>query len=264
MGERTEYPHGTFSWVELATTDQDAAKGFYSELFGWDYEDSPVGDGITYSMATLRGRYVGAIAPQQTQERDQDVPPHWNSYVTVDDVDAVSGRAAELGGQLWAPPFDVMDVGRMSVLSDPTGAVVFLWQARQHIGAGLVNEPGAFCWNELATRDPKTATEFYSALLGWEFEPSQATAGPAYWMIKNAGGWNAGMREIGDELPPEVPSHWAVYFAVEDVNASAERATAAAGHVLMPRTEIPERGAFAAIADPQGAFFALYEGLLEP
>jgi uncharacterized protein len=263
MGERTSYPHGTFSWVDLGTTDQDAAKEFFSELFGWDYEDNPVGDGVVYSMATLRGKHVAAISPQMQMEREHGVPPHWNNYVTVDDVDAVTGRVEELGGQVFAPAFDVMEAGRMSVLADPTGAALCLWQANQHPGAGLVNEPGAFCWNELATRDPKPAEDFYSALLGWEFQPSEESAAAAYWMIKNGGGWNGGMREIGDELPPHVPAHWSVYFAVEDVAASADRAAAAGAQVLMPKTEIPGRGAFAALADPQGAAFAVYEGRLE-
>jgi uncharacterized protein len=261
MAERTSYPHGAFSWVELATTEQDAAKSFYSQLFGWDYEDSPVGDGIVYSMATLQGNYVGALSPQRDEERAQGIPPHWNSYVTVDDVDAVAGRVGDLGGQLYAPPFDVMDVGRMAVLADPTGAVLSLWQAGRHIGAGLVNVPGAFCWNELATRDPQAAQDFYSALLGWEIEPSESS-GPPYWMIKNAGRWNGGMRQIGDELRPEVPAHWLVYFAVESVADTVERASAAGAQVMLPRMEI-ERGAIAALDDPQDAGFALYEGQLE-
>jgi predicted enzyme related to lactoylglutathione lyase len=264
MGERTSYEHGAFSWVELATTDQDAAKSFYAELFGWEYDDNPVADGVVYSMAKLEGRYVGAINPQQAQERAMGVPPNWKSYITVDDVDAVSARVSELGGNLLAPPFDVMDVGRMSVLMDPTGAVVSLWQAKSHIGAGVVNVPGAFCWNELGTRDPKAAEDFYSALLGWTFEPSQEAVGPPYWMIRNGERWNAGMRLMGEETPAGVPSHWLVYFAVDSVKGAAERAAALEAQILVPRMDVGERGAFAALTDPQGAAFALFEGRLDP
>lgn len=263
MGERASYEHGTFSWVELATVDQDRAKWFYAELFGWEYEDNPVGDGIVYSMAKLEGRYVGAINPQQQQELDMGVPPHWNSYVTVDDVDAVAGRVADLGGNMLAPPFDVMEVGRMAVLMDPVGAVVSLWQAKTHIGAGVVNVPGAFCWNELATRDTQTAQDFYSALFGWSFEPSQEP-GPPYWMIRSRERWNGGLRLMGEEMPPGVPSHWLVYFAVDSVQAAAERAVGMGATILLPRTDIGERGAIAALDDPQGAGFALFEGQLEP
>src|SRR3954462_2535215 len=153
MGNRTSYAHGTFSWVDNATTDQEGAKSFYSTLFGWDYDDTPVGEGIVYSLAKLCGDVVGAIGPQQQDEISQGIPPHWNNYISVDDVDAVSARVAELGGNLVAPPFDVMDVGRMSVVIDPTGGVLCLWEARTNIGASVVNEHGALCWNDLSTGD---------------------------------------------------------------------------------------------------------------
>ena len=257
MGERTSYPNGTFSWVENATTDQEAAKSFYAELFGWDYEDSPVGDGIYYSMAKLGGKYVAAIAPQQPDEQAMGVPPHWNSYISVDDVDAVSARIAELGGTVHAPPFDVMDVGRMSAISDSTGAVVYLWQAKQHIGAGLVNAPGAFCWTELATREVERAQEFWNELLGWTYQ--QVSEAPAYWTIYNDGNPNGSVRLLGDELPPETPAHWFVYFAVESIDASAPKAAT----TLVPKTRAGGENSFAVVADPLGATFGLFEGQLD-
>lgn len=261
MGTRTSYPNGTISWVENATTDQSGAKAFYATLFGWEYEDSPVGDGIVYSMAKLRGHYVAAIAPQQPDESAMGVPPHWNSYITVDDVDAVSARVEELGGTLHAPPFDVMDVGRMSAISDSTGAVVYFWQAKQHIGAGLVNEPGAFCWNELATRDPDGAQRFWSELLGWTFERVSET--PAYWTIKNGDRSNGGMREFGDELPASIPAHWLTYFAVDSIDATVEVATANGGRVHVPKVQAGEMGSFAMLTDSVGSAFALFEGTLD-
>jgi predicted enzyme related to lactoylglutathione lyase len=262
MGERTSYTHGTFSWVENATTDQDGAKSFYSKLFGWDYEDSPVGDGIYYSMAKIGPAYVAAISPQQRDEQAIGVPPHWNSYITVDDVDAVCARVQELGGTLLAPPFDVMEVGRMAVLSDPTGAVACLWQAKQHIGAGLVNAPGAFSWNELATRDPDVAQEFWSVLLGWEFERIDA-ASIDYWTIRNAGHTNGGMRRIGAESPPDVPPHWLVYFAVDSIDATAETATGAGGAIILAKTPAGGDNKFAVLSDPAGAVFGLVEAELD-
>src|SRR4051812_22190183 len=248
MGERTSYTHGTFSWVDNATTDQGAAKSFYSALFGWDYDDSPIGDGIYYSMAKLGESYVGAISPQQQDERAMGVPPHWNSYITVDDVDAVSARVEELGGTLHAPPFDVMDVGRMSALSDPTGAVAYLWQPKRHIGAGLVNEPGAFCWNELGTRDPDRSRQFWSGLLGWTFEKIDA-APIGYWSVYNDGQPNGGMRVMGDETPADVPPHWLVYFAVESIDAAAETVTGAGGRGIVPKTSAAPGNSFAIFSD---------------
>jgi predicted enzyme related to lactoylglutathione lyase len=262
MGERTSYKHGTFSWVENATSGQDDAKRFYSALFGWAYDDSPVGDGVVYSMAELGDRYVAAIAPQQPDERAMGVPPHWNSYITVDDVDAVSARVEQLGGTLHAPPFDVMDVGRMAALSDPTGAVVYLWQAKRHIGAGLVNAPGAFCWNELGTRDPDVAQGFWSGLLGWEFERIDA-APVDMWSIRNAGSGNGSIRRMGDETPPDVPPHWLVYFAVESIDAAIETAAGAGGATILPKTPAGGANTFAVLSDPRGATFGLFEGFLD-
>jgi uncharacterized protein len=263
MGERTSYTNGTFSWVENATTDQDGSKSFYATLFGWDYDDRPVGDGIVYSMAQLDGKSVAAISPQMQNEREQNIPPHWNSYITVEDVDAVTQKVGELGGHVLAGPFDVMDVGRMSAFMDPTGAVAFLWEARATTGAELVNVPGALCWNELATRDTDSAERFYSQLFGWKFDRAGQTEAPAYWMIVNGDRQNGGMRRIGDELPPGTPSHWLVYFAVEDVDAAAELAARNGGQVLLPKVTMGDSGAFGVLSDPVGAPFAVFEGRLD-
>ena len=129
MGERTSYPPGTFSWAELVTSDADAAKSFYTLLFGWDYDDQPTGpDGPMYSMAQRDGHSVAALFADDSQ------PPHWNCYVTVASVDESAARASELGASLAAEPFDVMDVGRMAVIIDNVGAALCLWEARSNIG----------------------------------------------------------------------------------------------------------------------------------
>lgn len=263
MGARTAYTNGTFSWVENATTDQDGAKNFYATLFGWEYDDRPVGDGMVYSMAQLDGKNVAAISPQMQDERDQGVPPHWNNYITVENVDAVTRKVSELGGQVLAGPFDVMDAGRMSAFMDPTGAVAFLWQALTNIGADLVNVPGAFCWNELATRDTEAAERFYAQLFGWKFDRAGQVEEPAYWMIVSGDRLNGGMRQIGDELPPGTPSHWLVYFAVEDVDGASDLAAGAGAQVILPKVNMGDSGAFAVLADPIGAPFAVFEGRLD-
>ena len=155
MPERTSHNPGTISWSDLATTDADAAKAFYSGLFGWDYDEMPAGEGVIYSMAKHGGRAAAAISPQQPDEAAQGIPPHWNVYVTVDDVDAISAQVGGLGGQVLAGPFDVLEVGRMSVIADPAGAVLCLWQAKTSIGAEVVNEPGTLAWADTATTDPE-------------------------------------------------------------------------------------------------------------
>ena len=123
---------GAPCWVDLATTDQAAAKSFYGGLFGWSYEDMPMDEAghQRYSMASLGGSYAAAIYTQQDEQRQMGIPPHWSVHLTVDDVDATAGRVTELGGTLLMEPFDVFESGRMAILSDPAGAAVALWQPR--------------------------------------------------------------------------------------------------------------------------------------
>src|SRR5436190_10791270 len=124
MGERTQYAPGTFCWTDLTTTDQAAAKAFYGALFGWEAQDMPVGEGIHYSMMRLDGKDVAAISPQPPQQRDAGVPPVWNSYVAVESADAAANRAQELGASVHAPPFDVLEAGRMAVHPGPPGRLL--------------------------------------------------------------------------------------------------------------------------------------------
>jgi uncharacterized protein len=251
MPDRTSHTHGTLSWADLATTDADAAKSFYAGLFGWEYDDQPAGEGVIYSMAKLRGRAAAAISPQQPDEATQGIPPHWNVYVTVDDLDAVSAAVGEHGGQVLAGPFDVLDVGRMSVISDPAGAVLSLWEPKSSIGAEVVNEPGALAWADTATTDPDASQAFYSSLLGWRFE--QMSEEPPYWVIFNGERSNGGITAP----PPGVPSNWFPYFAVDDVDAAIETAQAAGGNPFVGPVDVPNGGRFALIQDPQGAAFAV-------
>jgi uncharacterized protein len=250
MGERTSHDPGTISWTDLATTDQDAAKQFYGALFGWDYEDLPVDDETTYSMAQVSGKNAAAISPQQPSESEQGIPPHWNVYVTVEDVDAASEKAGEAGGNVLAGPFDVMDAGRMSVIADPAGAVLCLWQAKANIGAGIVNVPGALAWADNATTDAEAAQGFYGDLFGWSYD--EVSEQPPYWVIKNGDRSQGGMT-----VPPEgVPANWFPYFAVEDVEAAVAKAEEAGGKPFMGPMDVPS-GRFALIQDPQGAVFAV-------
>jgi hypothetical protein len=208
-------------------------------------------------MCRLAGKDVAALASQTAQERDQGVPPHWNNYITVADVEEAAPRIAELDGNLLMPPLDVLEAGRMALGTDPTGAAFALWEARDHIGAGLVNVPGALTWNELATDDVATAKRFYSGLLGWTYEDLEGGPVP-YSVIRNGERTNGGIRPQG---PAEqaIPPNWAPYIAVESCTGASAAATELGGRVLMAPTEVPA-GKFAAIADPQGAVFAVFEG----
>jgi predicted enzyme related to lactoylglutathione lyase len=260
MGERTQYTPGTFSWTDLNTTDQEAAKTFYAGLFGWEYDDQEVGEGMSYSMATLDGKMVAAIALQPQQQRDAGAPPAWNSYVTVENADQTLARAKELGAIVHADAFDVFDAGRMAVVQDPQGAYFLLWQPNQHIGASLVNAPGALSWNELGSPDLEGSAGFYEQLLGWKTTPMEG-ADPPYLVIQTADGHSNG--GIRPPAPPGTPPFWLVYFATGDIEDSLAKASELGGQVLVGATDIGI-AKIAVLLDPQGAVFALYDGQLEP
>lgn len=243
------YEPGTPSWVDLGSPDPAAAAAFYSGLFGWELVDQGP-DAGGYRMAYLRGRPVAGLGPQQ-----QPGPPYWTTYVSVPDADAVAKGVRAAGGQVYLDPMDVLDVGRMGVFADPTGAAFAVWQPRSHIGAGIVNEPGAMCWNELATRDPAVAKAFYPAVLGWT--PADQEVGAVNYTEWRLGDRTiAGMMPMDDRWPAEMPPHWMVYFAVEDADDSAARAEQLGGTVVVPPTDIPP-GRFAVLQDPHGATFSI-------
>jgi len=253
MVEKTRHDPGNFCWVELGTSDATAAKKFYASLFGWSLDEHPMGDGATYTMLEKNGKEAAALYQLGAQEKE--VPPHWTSYVCVENADDAAARAKEFGGQVVVEPFDVMEYGRMAVLQDPTGAVFSVWQPRAHIGARIVNEPGSFCWNDLYTSDAKKAADFYIRLFGWKLNARHMDFSD-YVIFEGPGGMMAGTMQIPKEWGP-VPPHWLVYFAVDDCDAAVDRAKGLGAKVTMPPMDIETAGRFAVLADPQGAGFAV-------
>jgi predicted enzyme related to lactoylglutathione lyase len=255
----TKHDHGTFSWAELSTTDASAAKKFYGKLLGWTFDDMPAGPDMIYTMNKVGDQYASAL--YKMGESMKGIPPHWDSYVTVDDVDAIAKKAAANGAKLLKEPFDVMDVGRMAVIQDPTGAALCLWTAKKHIGAGVIHDPGAMTWNELFTSDVDRAGKFYASTFGWTLTPVDMGQMGTYTLFGRAGQKNnvGGMMPLGPQMKG-VPAHWLIYFAVTDVDASAKLAGESGGKVLSPPMDIPNVGRFATIQDPQGAVFAVYKG----
>ncbi|HEY4159214.1 MAG TPA: VOC family protein [Polyangiaceae bacterium] len=261
MSKVTSYQPGTFSWVELGTTDSDAAKKFYGALFDWTFEDMPAGPGMIYTMFKRGADYAGALYALGGMPNMKDVPPHWESYITVESVDATATLAKDAGGTLLKEPFDVFDVGRMAVIKDPTGGVFCVWQAKKHIGAGVVNEPGALAWSELYTPDPEQAGKFYSKVIGWVLHAVDMGPMGTYTLFKDARGGDdskGGMLKPTPEMGP-VPPHWLAYLGVVNCDASAKKVSELGGKLLLPPTDIPNIGRFAITQDPQGAVFALYQ-----
>jgi predicted enzyme related to lactoylglutathione lyase len=246
MAERTSYPPGTFSWAELATSDADAAKAFYAEIFAWEYEDTPIGDGQVYTMASRDGGTAAALFSS-----DQP-PPHWNCYVTVESADAAAEKARENGANVVAEPFDVMDVGRMAVFIDPQGAALSVWEPRASIGATIVNAPGSLTWNDLLTADVEASAAFYGALFGWTTEEIPNAGG--YRVIKNGDRSNGGMMQS-----PDGPPAWIPYFGHEDVDSVIEKVPQLGGKVLNGPIQMPA-GRIGVFSDPQGAVFSVWTG----
>jgi len=238
-----KYDPGMFCWIELATNDAAAAKSFYSSVFGWKINDMPIPDGSVYTMLQVDGHDLGALY------ENKEHSPVWNSYVNVTSADDAAKKAQGLGANVIAPPFDVMDVGRMAVIADPAGASLCLWQAGRHIGATIRGEFNTLCWNELMTPDIEGARKFYTDLFGWNLKPS-----PEYTEINLGSTGIGGMMHITPEMKG-MPTAWTPYIAVSDCDAAVEKIKSSGGKVYMGPHEIPNVGRFAVCADPQGAMF---------
>jgi uncharacterized protein len=254
MSERTSYEPGTPCWIDLGTPDQDAAAEFYGALFGWRVvADENAEQTGGYRVATLREKAIGGV--MKLMEEGQ--PPSWSTYVAVEDADATVAKVKEAGGAVVFEPMTVLDYGRMAFIADPTGAVIGIWQPGQNKGAGLVNEPGAFSWSELNTRDVNAAQAFYGDVFGWEFEGEAAPSGGTYTTILLNGNPVGGILDMNERGVPEgIPAHWQVYFAVEDTDATVEQAKVAGGGVMVEPFDVAV-GRIAILQDPHGASFAV-------
>jgi uncharacterized protein len=252
-----KHPAGSFCWIELHTSDQDAAKSFYSSLFGWAIHDNPMGPGEVYTMFRLQGRDAAAGCSLRPDERSQGIPPYWMIYITVENTDAAVRKAQQLGGKILAPAFDVMDAGRMAVVQDPTGAIFCPWQPNKNYGIGIAHVHGKLCWADLSTPDPKCASDFYSGLLGWQFmtDPKDPSG---YLHIKNGEHFIGGVPPAATRQPG-VPPHWLAYFHVDDVDVTANKAKQMGANLYLAPMTMEGVGRFSVIADPQGAVFAIFK-----
>ncbi len=253
MSERSSYLPGTPSWVELGSPDMDASVEFYAALFGWEVPESENAEQTGgYRIALKDGKPAAGMMPLMQEGQ----PPTWTTYVSVADADAIAAAVKEAGGNVIAEPMDVMDLGKMAIFADPTGAVFGIWQPGTFLGAGLVNEPGAIAWNELGTRDTAAAKEFYGTVFGWGAVDNDTGAMGIYTQWKLGESSVGGMMDVSGRLPDEIPAHWLTYFAVEDADAAVETAKEKGGSVSFGPIDIPV-GRFAIVQDPHGAAFAV-------
>ena len=272
MPERDGYIPGVPCWVDTSQPDLEAAVGFYSGLFGWEFESVlPADSPGQYFVARRRGGDMAAVG-----SIPEGLPPMatWNTYVWVESAYDTAAKVSQAGGSVVMEPFDIMDFGRMAVFTDPEGAAFCAWQAKEHRGARVVNEHGALNFNGLNTRDADAAKAFYRAVFGWT---TLAIGAGEMWTLPGYGdhlerdnpglrkqiaemGGPAGFEDVVASIEPladddtdSVP-HWSVTFGVDDADAIAARAEELGGTVVAPPVDVPWSRT-TVLEDPQGARF---------
>jgi hypothetical protein len=249
----TPWPNGTPCWVDIGVPDVEAAKAFYSRLFGWEYTGGDPEFG-GYLNATLNGRMVAGMGPQQ----DPDDPPRWTTYFAADDAAAFATRISDAGGAVIVDPMEVGPMGTMVIARDPQGNVFGLWQAGAHTGCQLHNEPGALAWNEAMTDDADGARRFYTAVLGFRFDelpPDQGGEDGMDYTTFSTGGNPLGGLGAAD---PSMPKGWLTCFTVGSTDDAVATVEAQGGKVVMAPMDTPF-GRFAIVEDPWGAPFEVMQ-----
>lgn len=257
MPEIIRHREGAFSYADLQTSDLEAATTFYVDLFGWKVDDQPMSDepNDIYRQFMKNGRMVCAAAKQRSEQAQAGVPPMWNVYFTVDDVDLKAKEVEAAGGTVHAPPFDVFDAGRMTVVGDPAGAFLCLWQPKENIGASVMHESNTLDWAECGSTDVGAAKAFYAQVLGWSAEDMDMGEGKAYTVFSSGDENVAGMME--SQMPM---SYWSMYFQVDDCQGMTDRARSLGAQVMLDTDSAEGVGSFSIVTDPQGAMF----GMIEP
>ena len=254
MPEITKHEESMFSYADLATTDLDAARTFYTDLFGWKVNEQPMSEDPkdVYLMFEQNGKTVCAASRQRPEQAAQNVPPMWNIYFTVSDVDLRAKEAEAAGGTVHAPPFDVFDAGRMAVVSDPNGAFFCLWQPKENIGAQVMHEPNTLDWAECGTTDVKKAQDFYTQVMGWSKEEMDMGEGKTYTLF------NVGDKPCCGLMESPMPmSYWSIYFDVSDCKQMTDKARSMGAQVMLDADTAEGVGTFSILTDPQGAMFGL-------
>jgi hypothetical protein len=257
MSHFDHHTPNSFCWADLSSTDIEASKSFYSQLFGWGIVEVPIDEQMSYTMFQKEGQDVCGASQMSPEMKQQGIPSCWMSHLSVADVAESTANVEKFGGKTLMPPFPVMQAGKMSVVQDPQGATLALWEPQASIGAQVMNEPNTLCWNELQTHNIPQSSAFYQELCGWDTKVSAAATGGDYFEFQTNQHSVAGMMQIRPEWG-EVPPNWSIYFAVEDCNQTVDQVQKLGGRVIMPTTHF-DIGDMAVVRDPQGAAFSLIQ-----
>lgn len=247
------WPDGYPCWVDLSTDDRAGAWEFYTSVMGWQIVDTGAETG-NYGIAWSDGASVAAIG-----QAPPGAPTAWATYFATSDADATAEAITSHGGTLILPPGDVGPMGRLTLATDPTGAVFGAWQAGLNTGVGTVRLPGSMSWHDLMTRDPKAARAFYGAVFGWQFSPIGADLDEYATVAGDSpSGMICAIGAMDASVPADVPAHWRVYFSVTDADAAVQRVRDGGGTVQAAPVDTPY-GRMAQVTDPGGAAFILID-----
>ncbi|WP_330228955.1 VOC family protein [Nocardia sp. NBC_00508] len=250
------WPQGTPCWVDCQVDDPARARDFYGELFGWEIQDSPPEAG-GYLMAMRNGRAAAGIGPKP---EGMPMPSVWTTYLAADNADTVAEKVTAAGGALMMAPFDVLDVGRMFVGADPTGAVFGVWESKAHSGAAIYNEHGAYCWNELHTSDYKRAQEFYANVFGWHYTEIGDGQNFIYSTFsRTQDGDGIGGINDSTKMPGDNPSYWLAWFQVDNADTALDKARDL-GSTIMSGPDDSPFGRMGIVQGAQGEVF----GIIDP
>jgi predicted enzyme related to lactoylglutathione lyase len=239
-----------FIWYELLTSDLDPALAFYGTVIGWTAQDSGM-PGLDYRILSTQSGAVGGAMTAPAA-----LPPCWLGYVGTANVDATVAAFIAAGGQVHRPAMDLPGVGRIALVADAQGAMLYLMQPFSEgvSTAFAASKPGHAGWNELNTTDWEAAFALYAPLFGWEKSRPMDMGPMGTYQLFSAGG-----EEIGAMFnSPDAPRpHWLFYFNVADIDAAKARLEAAGGRTLMGPHPVPGDLWMIQALDPQGAAFAM-------
>jgi len=254
MTTRDSAPLGSPCWADLWTSDVEGSRRFYSELFGWEAEEPNPEFGGYFMFNRAGVPTAGCMGPMGEMPANDT----WKIYLATDDITKSLESAQAEGAEIVSGEMPVGEAGIQAVLIDPTGAELGAWQPREFHGFSVLGEQGAPSWFELHTRDHGRAIAFYRSVFGWETVPVADTDEFRYSVVRDPSGDGevAGIMDASGFLPEGVPSHWSVYWHVDDAEATVAKATALGGSVLLAPEATPY-GVLATLADPAGAQFKL-------